>query len=577
VLGGDAVTLNTTNAKGVFSSKAVGTGKAVTISGLALAGANAGNYKLTQPSATGSITARSLTVTAKGVNKVYDSTTNATVTLADNKISGDAITDSYSKASFTNKNVGTAIAINVSGISIAGTDAGNYQLTNTTATTSANITKATLTVSGIIASNKVYDGTTTAVLVTSNATLATVFGTDKVTLNATNAKGVFSSKTVGTGKTVTISGLTIIGTDSTNYSLTQPTATASITARTLTVAAKGVNKVYDGTTNATVTLTDNRVTGDSLTNTYASAAFASKNVATNITVNVTGISTGGTDSTNYVLAATSATTSANITKSLLTVTADSLSRPYGMTNPALTATFTGFVIGESVSNSDVVGSPAFTTTANSNSVVGTYPITITIGTLASTNYSFSFSSGVLTVTKADTSAFVSTTLNPALTNQNITFGAAISSAASGLKATGVVQFKWNGTNKIGSAITLSSGTANVTVLAATLGYSNAVITAEYSDPSGNYNPSTNSLTQNISAPATTTAPPKMSLAPSAKNGFVTAYLSGVSNVTYVIEASTDLVHWSPISTNVADGSGNVSLVDSNSAAYPSRFYRSHTQ
>ena len=80
------------------------------------------------------------------------------------------------------------------------------------------------------------------------------------------------------------------GTDSGNYTCnTTATTTADITARPLTVTATGVNKVYDGTTAATVTLADDRVGGDVLTTTYTSASFADKNVGTGKTVSVSGI------------------------------------------------------------------------------------------------------------------------------------------------------------------------------------------------------------------------------------------------------------------------------------------------
>ena len=51
--------------------------------------------------------------------------------------SGDVLTDSYTGASFNNKNVGTAKPVSVSGISISGTDAGNYALASTTTSTGA--------------------------------------------------------------------------------------------------------------------------------------------------------------------------------------------------------------------------------------------------------------------------------------------------------------------------------------------------------------------------------------------------------------------------------------------------------
>src|SRR4030095_2089318 len=128
---------------------------------------------------------------------------------------------SYTSASFANKNVGTAKSVSVSGISLAGTDSGNYTA-NTTATTTANITAQALTVTGITANNKVYDATTAATLNTGSATPAGVVSGDTVTVNAGSAAGAFADKNVGTSKTVTVSGLTLSGADAGNYSLTQP-------------------------------------------------------------------------------------------------------------------------------------------------------------------------------------------------------------------------------------------------------------------------------------------------------------------------------------------------------------------
>ena len=50
---------------------------------------------------------------------------------------GDALTASYTSASFADKSVGTGKTVSVSGISIAGTDAGNYNLSAMTASTTA--------------------------------------------------------------------------------------------------------------------------------------------------------------------------------------------------------------------------------------------------------------------------------------------------------------------------------------------------------------------------------------------------------------------------------------------------------
>jgi len=94
---------------------------------------------------------------------------------------------------------------------------------------------------------------TTATLSTGSAALVGVVAPDSVTLSTAGATGTFASKTVGIGQTVTIAGLTISGSASGNYTLTQPTTTANITAVTLTVTGvTASNKTYNANTTATL-------------------------------------------------------------------------------------------------------------------------------------------------------------------------------------------------------------------------------------------------------------------------------------------------------------------------------------
>src|SRR5947209_4578959 len=147
---GDTASLTQT-----FDSRNVGTTRVITPA-ISFTSGSVSNYALTLVTKTNqTITPRALTVSASGLNRVYDGTTAATVTLSDNRLSGDVFTDSYTAAAFADKHVANGNTVSVSGISISGTDAANYALANTTATTTANITARALTVSahGI---NKIY-------------------------------------------------------------------------------------------------------------------------------------------------------------------------------------------------------------------------------------------------------------------------------------------------------------------------------------------------------------------------------------------------------------------------------------
>ncbi len=259
VVGGDTVTLATGSASGSFADKAVGTGKTVTVSGLALAGASSANYTLTQPTTTANITAAGLTVSGVSAsNKTYDGGTSATLGFGSASlvgvVGGDTVTLATGSASgsFADKNVGTGKTVIISGLTLGGIDGGNYSLTQPT--TTANITAAGLTVNGVTANNKTYDATSSATLSLGSASLVGVIGGDNVTLATASATGAFADKNVGVGKTVTISGLALAGTDSGNYTLTQPSDTADIAAATLTVSADDKTRAY-GFANPTLTAT----------------------------------------------------------------------------------------------------------------------------------------------------------------------------------------------------------------------------------------------------------------------------------------------------------------------------------
>ncbi|WP_420225833.1 YDG domain-containing protein [Pigmentiphaga litoralis] len=326
-LGADQLTLGYTSA--AFADKNAGTGKAVTVSGISLSGADAGNYTVnTTAATTANIGKAQLTVSATGIDKVYDATTAATVNLTDNRLANDALTVSYGGAAFADKNAGNGKTVTVSGLTIGGADAGNYVIDTSAATaTTANIGKAQLTV-GAAATDKVYDATTRATVTLNDNRL----GTDQLTLGYANA--AFADKNAGNGKTVSVDGITLAGADAGNYAVNTGTSTtANIAKAQLTVGATGIDKVYDTTTVATVALNDNRLGADQLTLAYGNAAYADKNAGNGKTVSVGGITVTGADAGNYVANTTAATT-ADIAKAQLTVGATGVDKVYDTTTVA---------------------------------------------------------------------------------------------------------------------------------------------------------------------------------------------------------------------------------------------------
>jgi filamentous hemagglutinin family protein len=330
-IAGDSLTATSSNA---FATKDVGRGKGVTVTDIAISGTDAIDYSVnTSTGTSANISKASLTVSAIGIDKVYDATTVASVTVIGTPLTGDDLTFSASSAAFSDKNVGTAKTVTASGITDAGADAGNYAF-NTVASTTANITPRIISeVTGVTAANKVYDGTTSATLVSGALGFVGEYSGDQLTATATNA--VFNDKNAGTNKSVTIGGVVLAGADAGNYTLIAggpTTSSANITPRPLAVTATGISKVYDTTAAATVTLADNRVAGDSLT-LGSTAVFLDKNAGIGKYVAVSNIILGGTDAGNYS-ANGSASTFADITKAALLVSATGVNKVYDATTAA---------------------------------------------------------------------------------------------------------------------------------------------------------------------------------------------------------------------------------------------------
>jgi len=305
-LGTDSITLGGT-ATGSFANKNVGTNKAVTVTGNTLSGLDAGNYNLVQQTGiTATITKADLAMTGLAASsKTYDAGTVATLTgtAAVTALGTDSVTlGGTASGSFANKNVGTGKAVTVTGNTLTGTDAGNYNLVQQTGL-SADISKADLAVTGLSASSKTYDAGTVATLTGTAA--VTALGTDSVTLGGT-ASGSFANKNVGTGKAVTVTGNTLSGLDAGNYNLVQQTGlSADISKADLAVTGLAASsKTYDATAAATLTGTASvsALMSDQVTlSGIAKGVFADKNIGTNIAVTVSGNTLSGLDAGNYKL------------------------------------------------------------------------------------------------------------------------------------------------------------------------------------------------------------------------------------------------------------------------------------
>ncbi len=247
------------------------------------------------------------------------------------------------------------------------------------------ITQKSLTITGLTAQNKIYDGTTSATL-SGTPTLNTIVSGDDVLVSGTPTV-TFATKTVGTSKSVTVSGYSLSGTKAGNYTVSQPAGlTANITAKALTVTgASAQNKVYDNTTAATITGATlvGAVSGDSVALTGATAGtFASATAGTSIAVS-TSFGISGTDAANYLLTQP-AGLSADITKANPVITPSVINVTVGGTYAlpgAVTSTSPG-----TLSYSMTDNAAATLTGGNTINGVAVGTNTLTVNQAASANY-----------------------------------------------------------------------------------------------------------------------------------------------------------------------------------------------
>ncbi|NBS55225.1 hypothetical protein EBT23_06695, partial [bacterium] len=267
-IGSEVVSLSSATS-GTFADKNVGIGKGVSTM-MTLGGADAGNYTLfNQPTLTGTITAKNITMSSSTINKVYDGTTAAAVTLGtlSGLVGAEQLQVSVlgGAGTFSSSNVGGSSSISVTyqladDLATGGL-VSNYNLLNATETLMGTISAKNLSVFNAAVTTKVYDGTDSAVVTgavlvgnSSSDTDGKFISNEAVTLGA-GTSGTFADRNVGTGKTVTTT-MTLSGAGAGNYTLsTQPTLTGAISKKNLQIGGMSVaaSKVYDGTT-ATVLL-----------------------------------------------------------------------------------------------------------------------------------------------------------------------------------------------------------------------------------------------------------------------------------------------------------------------------------
>ncbi|MFC6244961.1 MBG domain-containing protein [Flavobacterium psychroterrae] len=306
---------------------------------------------------------------------------------------------------------------------------GDTELSLTTPPTISTIADATspvgsypITASGAVSSNytiSYVDGTltiTTAILTITANDQSKLYGSSNPAFTASYTGFVNGDTELSLTTPPTISTIadaispvgnypiTASGAVSSNYTITYVDGTLIVTPAILTITADNQTKLY-GDANPTFTASySGFVNGDTAENlttppTITTTALVSSDVGNYpIIIN-------GAVSSNYTITYINGTLA--VTTAPLTITADNKTRPYGAANPALTASYTGFVNGDTAMS--LTTPPIIATIANIISPVGVYAITV--NGAADSNYSITYVTGTLTVTSAIDVNLASLTVN----------------------------------------------------------------------------------------------------------------------------------------------------------------------
>lgn len=335
------------------------------------------NYNITYKDGTLTVGKRTIEISWGETEFTYDGNTHCPTPVVSNKVNSDEISLTVTGGQ---TDAGTYTAA-VTGLT--GEKSGNYTLPSDKST-SFVINRKPVTVSGITAEDKTYDGTAEATLDTSSANITGKLASDTLTITAT---GTFSDADAGTGKTVNITDLALGGASEGNYQLAadgqQSSTTATITKKQITVTAVDRGKTYGDADPELTYLSEELISGNGFTG--ALSRQSGEDVGT---YDITQGTLSAGD--NYTITFTGA--KFTIGTAVLQISANEQSKTYGDTDPELTYTVSGLKKGET--NAVLTGALS----RNACEDVGTYPITQ--GTLsAGNNYQISYTGNDLTITQ----------------------------------------------------------------------------------------------------------------------------------------------------------------------------------
>jgi Bacterial Ig-like domain (group 3)/MBG domain (YGX type) len=389
LVNGDTITSVTLNSNGFLkTATAVAPGPTYPITPSAAAGTGLSNYTITYTDGTLTVDSAPLTVTANSFHKTYGNPYTPQGT--EFTTSGLANGDTISSVTLTSPGFGSMATVATPGPTYAitpsapvGTGIGNYAITYTAGALSVDTATLTLTPAG--SKTKTYGQTFSAF----TGQVTGLQNTDAVTVNYSST-GTPAAAGVGSYDII-VDTINFTSGEASNYNINKNTATGGLTVNkaAASVTPTAASKAYGVTDPAFSGTLSGFVTADNVTASYSRVAgetVAGSPYTISATLNPAAALA------NYDV--TYNTAAFTINKATASVTPTAASKTYGVTDPALSGTLAGFIVGDNVTAS-------YSRAAGETAAGGPYTISATlspVGVLG--NYNITYGTAAFTINKA---------------------------------------------------------------------------------------------------------------------------------------------------------------------------------
>jgi histone deacetylase complex regulatory component SIN3 len=353
---------------------------------ITVSGAAASDYAISYVFGNLSITPAALTITANNQTKVYGAALPNLTAAYNGWVNGDTAASLATLPSISTT-ASAASHVGSYAITVAGAASSDYAISYVSG--SLNVTPAALTITAND-TTKLYGAAVPALTATYRGLVNGDSAASLTTPPTLNTAATASSHVRTGGYAINASGA-----NDPDYMISYLPGTLTITPAPLTITASNASKIYGAALPALTASYTGFVNGESAASLVARPVLATTAAASSPVVpSGYAIIASGASDPDYSISYQPGTLL--VTPASLTITANNARMVQGAAVPPLSASYRGFVNGDSPASLAV--KPTVTTAATSRSPAGTYPIVV--GGASSPNYAINYANGILVVTPA---------------------------------------------------------------------------------------------------------------------------------------------------------------------------------